>query len=234
MQVQHRLLIFLLPSAEVGHDLIDPPCSQTAAERQDDRAVPCTQLGADGVTVPGLGEHLRTHGVAHHAGLFGGTQLFHGSGHSGEHDVHIRGQQLVGHAGEGVLLMQGGLDAHFGGAAHHRAGHIAAAADDQIGLHLLHHLPGRGAGEGQIPQRDEVPLDVVQRELPLEACDLDVVEGIARLGHQTVLHPLFAAGKMDLGRRVCFFQCTGNGQCGVDMAGCAAGSDQNTHLGSSL
>ena len=42
------------------------------------------------------------------------------------------------------------------------------------------------------------------------------------------------AGKMDLGRRVCFFQCTGNGQCGVDMAGCAAGSDQNTHLGSSL
>ena len=232
--MQHRLVLVLFPGAQVCHHLVDPACAQAAAEGQDDRAVARTQLCADGLAVGGLYKHLRPHGVAHHKGLVRCAQLFHGGGHGGKHDIHIRGQQLVGHTGEGVLLVQGGVDAHFGGAAHHRAGHIAAAADDQIGLYLPHHLPGRGAGEGQVPQRDEVPLDVVQRELPLEACDLDVVEGIARLGHQTVLHPLFAAGKMDLGRRVCFFQCTGNGQCGVDMAGRAAGSDQNTHLGSSL
>ena len=232
--MQHGLLVLLFPCAEVGHHLVDAAGAQTAAEGEDDRPVPCPQLSADGVPVLGLRKDLRPHWVAHHDGLFGGTQLLHGGGHSGKDDVHVRGQQLIGHAGEGVLLVQSGLDAHFGGAAHHRAGDVTAAADDEVGLDVPHHLLGHRAGQGQIPQGDEVPLDVVERELPLEAGDLDVVEGVARLGHQPVFHSLFPAREVDLGAGVCFFQCTGNGQRGVDMAGRAAGCDQNTHLGSSL
>ena len=101
--------------------------------------------------------------------------------------------------------MQRGVDAHLCGAAHHRARHIAAAADDQVRLDLLHDGLGLGAGEGQIPQGDDVALDVVQRQLALKTGDLDVVEGVACLGHQTVLHALLAAGKVDLGGGVCFF-----------------------------
>ena len=129
--------------------------------------------------------------------------------------------------------MDSGMDAHFGSTAHHRAGHIAAAADHEIGPDFLHDLLCLGAGKGQIPQGDDVAPDVVQRQSALETGDLDVVERIARLTHQTVLHALPAASKVDLGRRICLFDGTCNGKCRVDMAGSAAGSDQNSHDDSS-
>ena len=72
------------------------------------------------------------------------------------------------------------------------------------------------------------------RASALEAGDLDVVEGVARLCDQTVLHALLTACKVDLGGRVGLFQSTGNGQCGIDMSGSAAGCDENTHGDSSL
>ena len=168
---------FCSPCAEVGHHLVDTAGAEASAEGEDDGAVTGTQLGADGVPLPCLLEHFRPHRVAHDLRLFGRTQLFHSGRHGGEHDVHVRGQQLVGHAGESVLLMDGGLDALLGGAAHHRAGDVAAAADDEVGLHFLHHGPGFRAGEGQVPEGDDVPLDVVQGEPALETGDLDVVEG---------------------------------------------------------
>ena len=77
-------------------------------------------------------------------------------------------------------------------------------------------------------------LDVVQAELALKTGDLDMVEGVARLCYQTVLHALLTACKVDLGGRVGLFQSTGNGQCRVDMSGSAAGCDENTHGDSSL
>ena len=55
------------------------------------------------------------------------------------------------------------------------------------------------------------------------------MERVARLGDQAVLHALFPACKMDLSGGVGFFQGTRNGQRRVDMAGRAAGSDQNFH-----
>ena len=58
VQVQHRLVLVLLPGAQVTHHFIDPAGTQAAAEGKDDRAVPCPQLGADGVAVLCLGEHL--------------------------------------------------------------------------------------------------------------------------------------------------------------------------------
>ena len=86
-----------------------------------------------------------------------------------------------------------------------------------------------GAGEGQIPEGDDVPLDVVQGEPALETGDLDVVEGVARLGHKAVFHPLPPACKVYLGRRVGLFDGSRDGQSRVDMSGSAAGCDQYTH-----
>ena len=74
----------------------------------------------------------------------------------------------------------------------------------------------------------------MQAELALKTGDLDMVEGVARLCDQTVLHALLTACKVDLGGRVGLFQSTGNGQCRVDMSGGAAGCDENTHGDSSL
>ncbi len=58
-------------------------------------------------------------------------------------------------------------------------------------------------------------------------------KGVARLCDQTVLHALLTAGKVDLGRRVCFLIAPAMASAGVDMAGSAAGSDQNSHDDSS-
>ena len=200
--MQHRLVLPLLPCAQAGHHLIDAACAQAAAEGKHHGAVACTKLGTDGISLLCLCEHLRAHRVAHHDGLIGCSQLFHSGRHSGEHDVHIRCQQLIGHARKGVLFMDSGMNAHFCSTAHHRAGYIAAAADHEIGPDFPHDLLCLGAGKGQIPQGDDVAPDVVQRQSALETGDLDVVERIARLTHQTVLHALPAAGKVDLGRRI--------------------------------
>ena len=121
--------------------------------------------------------------------------------------------------------MDGGLDALLGGAAHHRAGDVAAAADDEVGLYFLHHGPGFRAGEGQVPKGDDVPLDVVQGEPALETGDLDVVEGVARLGHKAVFHALLPACKVYLGGRVGLFDGSRDGQSRVDMSGSSAGCD---------
>ena len=81
---------------------------------------------------------------------------------------------------------------------HDRAADIAAAADHQVGLHLPQDGRAARSADGQMPQRDQVAPDIVERQLALKAVDLDVMEGIARLGDQAVLHPLTPAGEMNL------------------------------------
>ena len=150
-----------------------------------------------------------------------------------EYAVRVLCEHLRYLAGQRVDLEQHSRNAELLCRAYHRERRIAAAADHKIGFDLLHNGLCLGAREGQIPQRNDVALDVVQRQPALETGDLDMVEGIARLSYQTVLHALLAAGKVDLGRRVCLFDSTCNGKCRVDMAGSAAGSDQNSHDNSS-
>lgn len=55
----------------------------------------------------------------------------------------------------------------------------------------------------------------MQAELALEAGDLDVVEGVARLCDQTVLHALLTACKVDLGGRVGFFKAPAMASAGL-------------------
>lgn len=53
-----------------------------------------------------------------------------------------------------------------------------------------------------MPQRHHIAHDVFGRQAALKAVDLNMVEGIPRLGDKAVLHPLFAAGKVNFRRGV--------------------------------
>ena len=56
-----------------------------------------------------------------------------------------------------------------------------------------------------------------------------MVEGVARLCHEAVLHPLLPACKMDLCGGVGFFDGSRDGQSRVDVSGRTAGCDEYTH-----
>ena len=230
MQVQHVRPLLLFPGAEVRHHLVDAVSAQAAAKAQDNGAVAGLQVAAGGFAVGG--KHFGADRVAYHGGLFGGTQLLHRISACGQYHIHILGQQLVGHTGEGVLLVDGSLDATPGSGAHHGAADVTAAADDEVRLDLVQDLLGAGTGQRQMPQGNDVAHDVLGVQAALKAVDLDVMEGIPGLRDKAVLHALAAAGKVDLGGRVGGFQGTGNGQRRVDMTGCTAGSNQNTHTNS--
>ena len=121
--------------------------------------------------------------------------------------------------------MDGCLDAAPGCRADDGSADVAAAADDKVGLDLVQNLPGARAGQRQMPDGYDVAANVFQAQMALEAVDLNVMEGVACLGDKAVLHPLAAARKVDLRRRVRGLQSTGNRQRRVDVTGCTAGSN---------
>ena len=225
--MQHVGPLLLFPGAEVRHHLVDAVGAQTAAKAQQHRAVPGVQL------LPGGGavrmEDLRPYRVAHYESLAGRAQLFHRVGTGCQYQIHVPRQQFVGHAGKGVLLMDGRLDAAPGRRAHHRPADVAAAADDQIRPDFVQDAAGAGPRQGQVPYRYHVAHNVLGIQAALKAVDLDMVEGIARPCDETVFHPLPAACKVDLCFRGRLLQGAGNGQGRVDMPGSTAGCDQYTH-----
>ena len=223
VQVKHVPVRLLFPGAEVGHDLIDAVRTETAAEAQNHGAVSGVQLGARCGAV--RGQHLGADRVAHDGGLFRRAELFNRVRAGGQHNVDLLRQQLVGHAREGVLLMDGCLDAAPGCRANDGSADVAAAADDKVGLDLVQNLPGARAGQRQMPDGYDVAANVFQAQMALEAVDLNVMEGVACLGDKAVLHPLAAARKVDLRRRVRGLQGTGNRQRRIDVTGCTAGSN---------
>ena len=75
-----------------------------------------------------------------------------------------------------------------------------------------------------------IAANVFGRQLALKAVDLDMVEGVPGLGDKTVLHAFLPAGKVDLGGGVRSAQGARNGKGRVDMAGGAAGGDENAHF----
>ena len=160
VQVQHVPVRLLLPGAEVGHDLIDAVCPETAAEAQNHGAVSGVQLGARRSAV--RGQHLGADRVAHDGGFFRRAELLNRVRAGGQHDVDLLRQQLVGHAREGVLLMDGRLDAAPGCRAHDGPTDVAAAADDKVGLDLVQNLPGARAGQRQMPDGHDVAANVFQ------------------------------------------------------------------------
>lgn len=88
-----------------------------AAKAQNDRAVACVQFcaGCGAVAVRTSGEP-----GCPQRWFSRRPQLFYGIGAGSQNDVDLLRQQLVCHAGEGVLLMDGSLDAAFGRRAHNR------------------------------------------------------------------------------------------------------------------
>ena len=128
VQMQRVPAGLLFPCAEIRYDLIDTVGTQAAAKAEDDRAVPGVQLGAGGGAV--CRQDLGADRVADNGRFIRCAELFDCIGTGGQHDVDLSGKQLVRHAGESVLLMDGRLDAAARGGADDRPADIAAAADD--------------------------------------------------------------------------------------------------------
>ena len=217
-----------LPFCQIGHAFAQHLRAQAAAEGDDD-GLPLlrAQRAACGGTV--LPEHLLPHRVARNDRLVRRAQTLHGVGHGREHQVHLLCQDLVGHAGESVLLVNGRADAPAGRGLHHRPADVPARADDKVRLYLPQDGAGAQAAQRQVPKGNQVPRDVLRRQAALDAVHLDGMERITRLGDKAVLHSLLPSGEVYLRVRMAFFQRARNGERRVDVSGCAAGGDQYTH-----
>ncbi len=97
--------------------------------------------------------------------------------------------------------MDGGLDALFGGGAHHRAADITAAADDQIGPDLFQDSRRARAGQGQVVERYHVAAHVFRVGLRWKPLISIWWNGYPALVTRPYSMPS-SAGKVDLGRGV--------------------------------
>ncbi len=205
---------------QVGHHLVEGAGPQAAAEGED------ADLPLQLVVGPALLRHGQQHalpdGVAGDHAVPLGLQKPLGLGHRQQDLVHLFGQQLVGDAGEGVLLVDGRLDPPLGRRLQDGAGHIAAGAHHQVGGKVLEdRLAAAGRGR-QAAQGLQVVGDVARREGAPEAQHLHGVEGIALPAHQPLLHRALVAHKGDLGVGVVLFDGVGDGDGRVDVPGGAA------------
>ena len=109
VQMQRVPAGLLFPRAEIRHDLIDAVGTQAAAKAEDD----CCgrRFGSCGRAARGLPSGPRGGPGCRQRSFYRCAELFDCIGTGGQHDVDLSGQQLVRHAGEGVLLMDGRLDA---------------------------------------------------------------------------------------------------------------------------
>lgn len=219
------------PICQIGHAFAQHLRAQAAAEGDDD-GLPLlrAQRAACGGTV--LPEHLLPHRVARNDRLVRRAQTLHGVGHGREHQVHLLCQDLVGHAGESVLLVNGRADAPAGRGLHHRPADVPARADDKVRLYLPQDGAGARAAQRQVPKGNQVPRDVLRRQAALDAVHLDGMERITRLGDKAVLHSLLPSGEVYLRVRMAFFSAPAMASAGL-MCPAVPPAAINTRIGTS-
>ena len=133
-------------------------------------------------------------------------------------------QQLIGHAGIGVLLVNGAGHPQLCCHTDHRTGYIAAGTDGNIRAEAGDNLLCPLAGCSQIAQRLGIPLDILQTQPALKACHIDKLNGIACLGNESGLHTVGCAGKQELRPGIMLPDNGRNSQSRIDMSpGSAAG-----------
>ena len=185
------------------HLLVEDPGPQAATDhKQAQRIAAAAQLGIR------QRHHLGAHRVAHHGGAGIGGE---GTREGHQHPPGDTGQQLVGQAGGGILLVQQQRNAGQPGGHATRAGGEAPHAQHHIGLDGLEHLAGLQHGFDDTVGRREQTLDAVATH-PL---DVDEGDGITMGRHQLRLHPVGSAEPVDgpaLG-----LEAIGDGQAGEHM-----------------
>ena len=186
------------------HLFVEHPGSQAAADdQQPQRLAAATQLGIR------QRHHFGAHRIAHHGGTGIGGE---GAGEGHQHPLGKACQQLVGHAGRRVLLVQQQRNAGEPGGNTARTGGEAPHAEHHVGLDGLDHLAGLQHGFDDPVGRRQQPLDAVATH-PL---DVDEGDGVAMGGHQLGLHPVGGTEPVN-GPALCL-EAIGHGQPGEHMA----------------
>ena len=186
------------------HLFVEHPGSQAAADdQQPQRLAAATQLGIR------QRHHFGAHRIAHHGGTGIGGE---GAREGHQHPLGQTCQQLVGHAGCRVLLVQQQRNAGEPGGNTARTGGEAPHAEHHVGLDGLEHLAGLQHGFDDPVGRRQQPLDAVATH-PL---DVDEGDGVAMGGHQLGLHPVGGTEPVN-GPALCL-EAIGHGQPGEHMA----------------
>ena len=214
----------VLQAADDG--VVDGARSQAAADDEDGL------LG--GVKAHGLAglfgcrptvEQVAPDGIAGKHNLFGREKALHAFiGHTDA--VGLSGQQFVGHAGIGVLLLQQGGNALFLSRLEHRSAGITAHADGDVGLEVLEDF----LGQTHALEQPGDHLDVTQQVLTVKAAHGqtdDIVPGSRDSFH---LHASLGADKEDAGIREAALHFVGNGQGGENVAAGAATAHEYIQL----
>ena len=117
-------------------------------------------------------------------------------------------------------------DVHFRRRLKNRPGHIAARADDDVGLEFCKDMPRL---DGRCERQSE-RAQILRRELPAEPLDLDMVHLIPRCADKFVLDAARRADECNLGGGLVILDYSSNGKCGIDMPACAAARHKYTHI----
>ena len=153
--------VFFFPRSQLRHHLVDGARAQAAAKAYNECFIAKAHGGTHRLTV--LLKQAGANRIAHHQSFFGCAQFFHRSLHRSKHHRDLFGQQLVGHPRKSILLVNGRGNAHARRTSHHRAAHIAAAADHKIRLYLPDDRLGAGHGERQMIHRLDIAHNVFGR-----------------------------------------------------------------------
>ena len=135
-------------------------------------------------------------------------------------------QQLVGHSGIGVLLLQQGGDALFLSLLEHGTAGITANADGDIGLEILEDIT-RQAHALEQPRQDR---HIAQQVLAVKTAHGQADDIIARSGHFFHFHSSLGTHKQDSCFRVTAAHLVGNRQGREDVASRTAAAHQDVEL----
>ena len=224
-----------MPGHHVGHRLVHPLGSQAAAKGED-AELSLRHAALPAGLLPALGKYLRAHRIAGDYALprrlLG--EIFLGLLHRQQHLIHLFCQELGGDAGESILLMGGGGDAHFCRCQQNGAADISSGAHHKVRPKGPNHLLGPRLRRQQQTDGLRVPVDVIGGKPSLDAHGPkgDKLEPGPR--HQTGLHPIRITGEANLYIRAAAAQGGGDGEAGVNMPRCPPAGKQDLHITSLL
>ena len=143
--------------------------------------------------------------------------------------IHVGDQHLRGETGDGVGLVDQSWHVQRSSRLQNRVADVAAGADGDVGLEVLHNLFRLSGGGEDVFQTFGVEFQALQIHLSGEAGDLDALEIIARAGNQLRFHPVGGTHEEHLSLRIQFQQPVGHGEGRVDVARGAAAGKQIIH-----
>ena len=168
-------------------------------------------------------QEILAHGISrHHNGLSWEEALHAFIGYTDA--LGFLGQEFVGHARIGVLLLQERGDAHFLRHVERWATGVAPHPNRHLRPKFAHNFPREATALHEFNQNRHVAPEV----LAVEACHRKALDFIARSGNTLHLHTAFSSHKQDFSRRRDFAYGIGDGHGWEDMTSRTATADDDS------